>query len=226
MRPSTTSAGASRAATSTATVGPTWRSAFPGGSWSRSSTAATPDCCSGRRDTLGNRGFGSGVGRYGHRLAAGDFNRDGFADLAVGAPGEDVTAPATGAIELLFGSPDGLTTERARTIRRPDDSYVGFGRRLATGHVNGDRNLDLVEGAPDEPEGQPGHGSFCRGTVRGPFRCQRLGDSGTSNIAVADVTGDGFEDIVQGDHVESPGPGLLAEGGGEVRLWRGGRARA
>ena len=176
---------------------------------------------SGRRDTLGNRGFGAGVGRYGHRLAAGDFNRDGFADLAVGAPGEDVTAPATGAIELLLGSPDGLTTERARTIRRPDDSYVGFGRRLATGHVNGDRNLDLVEGAPDDPEGQPGHGSFCRGTVRGPFRCQRLGDSGTSNIAVADVTGDGFEDIVQGDHVESPGPGLLAEGGGEVRLWRG-----
>ena len=37
---------------------------------------------------------------------------------------------------------------------------------------------------------------------------------------MADVTGDGFEDIVQGDHVES-GPGLLAEGGGEVRLWRG-----
>ena len=178
---------------------------------------------SGRRDTLGNRGFGSGVGRYGHRLAAGDFDRDGFADLAVGAPGEDVTAPATGAIELLFGSPDGLTTERARTIRRPDDSYVGFGRRLATGHVNGDRNLDLVEGAPDEPEGQPGHGSFCRGTVRGPIRCQRLGDSGTSAIAVADVTGDGFEDIVQGDHVESPEPGLLPEGGGEVRLWRGGR---
>ena len=42
-------------------------------------------------------------------------------------------------------------------------------------------------------------------------------------MAVADVTGDGIEDIVQGDHVESPEPGLLPQGGGEIRLWRGGR---
>jgi Protein kinase domain/FG-GAP-like repeat/FG-GAP repeat len=178
-----------------------------------------------RPDTLTNRGLGEGAGRYGHRLAAGDFDRDGFADLAVGAPGEELTAPKSGAIELLFGSPDGLTTERARTIRRPDDTYVAFGRRLQTGHVNGDGNLDLVEGAPDGPEGQPGHISFCRGTARGPTRCQRLGDSGTSSVAVADVTGDGLEDIVQGDHVESPEPSLLPQGGGELRLWRGGRRR-
>jgi hypothetical protein len=175
-----------------------------------------------RPETLANRGLGEGAGRFGHRLAAGDFDRDGFADLAVGAPGEDVTEPASGAIELLFGSPDGLTTERTRRIPRPDGGYVAFGRRLEIGHVNGDRHLDLVEGAPDEP-GSPGHLSFCRGTARGPFRCQRLDDSGTSAVAVADVTGDGFEDIVQGDHVESPEPGLLPQGGGEVRLWRGGR---
>jgi hypothetical protein len=173
-----------------------------------------------RPDTLANRGLGEGAGRFGHRLAAGDFDRDGFADLAVGAPGEDVTDPASGAIELLFGSPDGLTTERTRTIRRPDDGYVAFGRRLEIGHVNGDRHLDLVEGAPDGPTG-PGHISFCRGTERGPFRCQRLDDSGTSAVAVADVTGDGFEDIVQGDHVDSPEPDQLSQGGGEIRLWRG-----
>ena len=176
-----------------------------------------------RPDTLTNRGLGEGAGRYGHRLAAGDFDGDGFADLAVGAPGDDVTAPASGAIELLFGGPDGLTTERARTIRRPDDSYVAFGRRLETGHVNGDQNLDLVEGAPDGPDGQPGHISFCRGTARRPIRCQPLDDSGTSSVAVADVTGDGFEDIVQGDHVASAELGLLPQGGGEIRLWRGSR---
>jgi hypothetical protein len=34
---------------------------------------------------------------------------------------------------------------------------------------------------------------------------------------VGDVTGDGFQDIVQGDHIDFPA------GGGEIRLWRGGR---
>ena len=176
-----------------------------------------------RPDTLSNRGLGEGVGRYGHQLAAGDFDADGFADLAVGAPGEELIAPASGAIELLFGSPEGLTTEGARRIERPDSADVAFGRRLQTGHVNSDRNLDLVEGAPDGLEGQPGHVSFCRGTARGPTRCQRLGDSGTSSVAVADVTGDGIEDIVQGDHLPTPEPALLPQGGGEIRLWRGGR---
>ena len=176
-----------------------------------------------RPETLSNRGLGEGAGRYGHRLAAGDFDADGFADLAVGAPGEDLVTPDSGAIEVLFGSPEGLTAEGARRIERPDAAYVAFGRRLQAGHVNGDRNLDLVEGAPDGPEGQPGHLSFCRGTARGPVRCQPLDDSGTSSVAVADVTGDGIEDIVQGDHLPTLELGLLTQVGGEIRLWRGGR---
>ena len=169
---------------------------------------------SDRRQTFGDRGLPGG-GRYGHRLVAGDFDDDGFADLAVGAPGEDPTVPGTGAIELLFGGSDGLTTERARTIERPDDDYFGFGRRLRTGHVNADRHLDLVVGAPDVPDGPAGHVAFCRGTERGPRRCQPLDDSGTSSVAVADVDGDGLEDIVQGDHIDD-------DGSGEIRLWRGG----
>ena len=44
-----------------------------------------------------------------------------------------------------------------------------------------------------------------------------------SSVAVADVTGDGFGDIVQGDHLDAQ----PFEGGepvaGEVRLWLGGR---
>ena len=171
---------------------------------------------SDRRQTFGDRGLPGG-GRYGHRLVAGDFDDDGIADLAVGAPGEDFTASGSGAIELLFGSPDGLTTEGSHTIERPDDDYAGFGRRLRTGDVNGDDHLDLVEGAPDRPDGTPGHITFCRGGEDGPTRCRPLDDSGTSSVAVADVTGDGIEDIVQGDHLEIP------PGGGEIRLWRGGR---
>jgi hypothetical protein len=41
-------------------------------------------------------------------------------------------------------------------------------------------------------------------------------DGGTSSLGIADVNGDGYEDIVQGDGGGEPGDG------GEVRLWAGG----
>ena len=55
----------------------------------------------------------SGVAQSGQPAAAqqpagvrADFNQDGFADLAIGVPGEDAAA---GAISVLYGSAAGLT---------------------------------------------------------------------------------------------------------------------
>jgi FG-GAP repeat len=47
----------------------------------------------------------------GSAVAAGDFNGDGRADLAAGAPGETlaVVAVAAGAVNVLYGSAGGLT---------------------------------------------------------------------------------------------------------------------
>jgi hypothetical protein len=47
---------------------------------------------------------------FGAALATGDFNHDGFADLAVGAPFEDAGSTVdAGAVSVLYGSAGGLT---------------------------------------------------------------------------------------------------------------------
>lgn len=52
--------------------------------------------------------------RFGHSLAAGDFGRDGQADLAIGAPGEDeggiVLTISEGAVNVIYASDAGLSS--------------------------------------------------------------------------------------------------------------------
>jgi hypothetical protein len=150
--------------------------------------------------------------RYGAKLLAGDLNADGYADLAIGAPGDGTTP---GAVLVLSGSDDGLAREGSRQMRPPGPSLLSFGSRMRAGDLNGDDRVDIVEGARDEPGGPTGHLSYCLGTARGPRKCELLGEGGTSSLAVADVNGDGLGDIVQGDGLEPSG--------GLVRLWLGGR---
>jgi FG-GAP repeat len=92
--------------------------------------------------------------RFGTALARGyfnDFNEDGLADLAVGVPGEDVGgAVDAGAVNILYGSPAGLTGGPLLT-ESPPRAGAHFGAALATGDFNGDRRGDLVIAAPMRP---------------------------------------------------------------------------
>jgi hypothetical protein len=92
---------------------------------------------------------------FGVAMVVGRFNSDGFDDLAIGVPGEDV---GTGAVAIVLGSASGLvTTDNVRWTQ--DTSLVGeareqldyFGDALAYGaRFNNDSLGDLAVGVPGE----------------------------------------------------------------------------
>jgi tRNA A-37 threonylcarbamoyl transferase component Bud32 len=175
----------------------------------------------GRRQQIPGRDMRLPVGarEYGFRLLALDLNRDGYGDLVVSAPGPRPPQPRTGALQVLFGGPGGLARDRGQVLRRPGTGTAGFGMRLRSGDIDDDGNLDVVEGAP-RGETSSGHIAICRGTQRGPASCRTFGDgSATASLAVGDVNGDGYDDVLQGDDGRTASNVDVSPGA--VRLWLG-----
>jgi FG-GAP repeat len=68
--------------------------------------------------------------QFGAALAAGDFNHDGFTDLAAGAPFEDVgSASNAGAVSVLYGSGGGLTTTGGQLFTQNSAGVPGTAER-------------------------------------------------------------------------------------------------
>jgi D-alanyl-D-alanine carboxypeptidase len=90
---------------------------------------------------------------YGSSLAVGDFDGDGFEDLAAGAPddGQDVVQSFEGALTINYGSVHGLTHERSQyvTIGDISDDDARFASALAAGDFDGDGFDDLAVGVPE-----------------------------------------------------------------------------
>jgi len=163
---------------------------------------------------IGQPGGSVSDANWGGSLVASDFNRDGYADLAVSAPGTPWEDSPDGTVRVLSGSAGGLLSTGVPVLGSEGGSFDArplYGYRLAAGDVDGDGFTDLVVGAhgenqQHEPDSEPVYGpwsvSYCPGKVGGPTSCRRLATgqdaSGLEDLAVGNMSGNPRPEIVVG----------------------------
>ncbi len=98
--------------------------------------------------------------RFGSALATGDFEQDGYADLAIGAPYDLVQGKEQGSVNVVYGYAGGLDTFNTEVWHQDISDVEGvgedgdrFGASLAAGDLNHDGRDDLAIGMPGESVG-------------------------------------------------------------------------
>jgi hypothetical protein len=190
------------------------------------------------QNTTGVPGSGETNDHFGRSLAAGDFNGDHLADLAVGVPNEAIgTIKNAGSVVVLPGAAAGLTATGSKSFDQNTSGVPGsvetgdlFGSALATGDVTKDGRADLAVGAPGEAVGSLGSagtvdllkgsasgltGTGAQGLTQNTASvpgAAEAGDRFGGAVALGDLNGDGVADLVAG----SPGEaiGTIANAGG------------
>lgn len=160
--------------------------------------------------------------QFGAALAAADFDGDGYDDLAVGVPGEDVGALAeAGGVDILYGSAAGISGVGAQYFDQDTPEVINsveamdhFGQALAAGDFSGNGIADLAIGVPDEnfgvfadagivnvlygtPSGLTAHGSqgLSEDSLPAPAASADSDRFGLC-LATIDLEGDGIRDLV------------------------------
>jgi hypothetical protein len=183
------------------------------------------------QDSSGIEGVAEPGNAFGGELAVGDFNNDGVDDLAIGVPREDIgSLSSTGAVNVLYGSVDGLTATGNQVWDQDSPGIAGaaeqgdnFGAALAVGDFNNDSFDDLAIGVLGEAIGGLSsagavnvlYGSFGGLTAAGNQIWHQdqpgiqgvaeAGDNFGSALAVGDFNNDSFDDLAIGVRNEDIG---------------------
>ncbi len=164
-------------------------------------------------DNYDVRMFGSSSqSQHGYSMVnMGDTNADGYDDIAIGAPLDDIGGNQAGAAYVLFGDPaDGRTSDRYNGA-----FFGGVGDNAGTslgapGDLNGDGFDDLVVGVPYELTSayEGGAAYILLGPVTGSYSASSADGTiegvGTSDLVgsrlsdVGDIDGDGRPDLLVG----------------------------
>lgn len=163
--------------------------------------------------------FGAALAQGLFSNAPGTTNTDGFSDLMVGAPGENVGGTADAGAVNAFNDDTGVLPGISSQTLLQDNPEPGdlFGSALATGFFTGDTFSDLAVGAPGENVG----GTVDAGAVNafnnttgalsgtsGPARLQdnpEPGDLFGSALTAGPFAGDMFYDLAVGAPGENVG---------------------
>ncbi|QEV19213.1 FG-GAP-like repeat-containing protein [Streptomyces alboniger] len=87
--------------------------------------------------------------RFGGAVTTAYVDDDGYADLVIGAPGEDIDAKTdAGSVTVLYGTGDGFAL--ANTAARGEKASDAYGMSLAAADFTGDTDVDLAIGAKDK----------------------------------------------------------------------------
>ncbi|RLE26812.1 MAG: hypothetical protein DRJ61_18115 [Acidobacteria bacterium] len=191
------------------------------------------------QDSAGVPGLGEDFDHFGSALAVGDFNCDGYDDLAISSPSEDIGEIwNAGAINLLYGGANGLSATGAQIWHQDVDGVLGlahiqerFGESLTAGDFDQDGCDDLAVGIPYDrrgtsdqvgavqvfsgsPSGLVGSGSLLVDQdSAGLFGVTEVGDPFGEALAAGDIDCDGFPDLAIGvpgeNYSEVPERGLV-----------------
>lgn len=140
----------------------------------------------GRRQTVsqsstGIPGSAETSDRFGESLATGDLDLDGYADLLIGAPREDVDADRdAGSLTVVWGGASGLGSGATVKPSAVPDEGCAFAEALSAGDTDGNDAADITVGS--RCSAQHFQGPFTRQGV--PLTHDRDHQLGTTRAAV------------------------------------------
>lgn len=153
--------------------------------------------------------------RFGYAMVTGDVNRDGFADLVVGALGYN-GGSNRGRVYVFHSSSTGIATAgaaSANTILTGEPGATRFGGSLAIGDVTKDGFEDVIVGADTYSGGAANRGRAYVFHSNGPsgliasagaasahsiLTGENAGDRFGTSVGTGDFNGDGAHDLIVG----------------------------